>query len=71
MAHNIPPHLVIQKQFDMGEEDTSEKMAATIALKAAKKELRSLMKQKLSTVSQDSINTQSKSSHRQLSLSFD
>jgi hypothetical protein len=47
----------------MGEKDISEGMAASIALKATKKELRGFMKQKLSTVSQDSINVQSKYGH--------
>jgi hypothetical protein len=54
----------------MGEEDTSEEMAASTALKTAKKELRSFMKQKLSTVSQDSINVQSKFGHWKVSPSF-
>jgi len=48
----------------MGGEDISEEMTASIALKAAKKELRGLMKQKLSTINQDSVNAQSKFSIR-------
>lgn len=55
--------------FDMGKEGGGEEgehpkdtntMASSAALKTAKKKLRSLMKQKLSTISSESINTQSK-----------
>jgi hypothetical protein len=38
----------------------AETMASSAALKLAKKELRSLMKQKLSTVTPESVNAQSK-----------
>jgi hypothetical protein len=40
-------------------ENTAEVMASATALKAAKKELRSLMKQKLSIISKESIDRQS------------
>jgi hypothetical protein len=39
---------------------SSESMASSVVLKAAKKELRTLMKQKLSSISTDAVNTQSR-----------
>lgn len=45
------------------ESHSPENMASSAALKAAKKELRTLMKQKLSNLSAESVNAQSKLSH--------
>jgi len=54
-----------QKESDMGKKDSDEgnkveAMASSAVLKAAKKELRSFIKQKLSNISSESVATQSK-----------
>jgi hypothetical protein len=45
-----------------------EIMVSSTVLKAAKKELRTLMKQKLSNISSDSVDAQSKLNHLKLRL---
>jgi hypothetical protein len=45
------------------EDSQGDTMASSAALKAAKKELRSLMKQRLSAVSKQTVDTQSKLVH--------
>jgi hypothetical protein len=45
---------------------SAESMASSAVLKTAKKELRTLMKQKLSDVTSESVNAQSRFSHCRL-----
>jgi hypothetical protein len=49
-------------------EGRSPKIMASPVLKAAKKELRTLMKQKLSNIPSDSVDAQSKLNHLKLRL---